>query len=270
MEQTKLKIAAIQMLSTPDWQRNLDIAENLIGQAAKNNAKFVILPEYFILITTPDDPKRLTIAEKLGEGKIQKRLAQIAQDYQIYLLAGTLTIKADNGDKFYNTSIIYTPGGAMLCHYNKIHLFKLDDGKYKYDEGVIFKAGDKITSAEIEGFRIGLSICYDLRFPELYRQMGVVDALVLPAAFTYLTGIAHWEVLCRARAIENQCYFAAIGQGGKHQCGRKTYGHSMIIDPWGKKISECELGEHIIYAELDKTVIHEVRTKLPALEHRQL
>ncbi len=270
VEQTKLQVAAIQMISGPKVEENLLRAEELVIKAGNENAKLVILPEFFIKITNPDDKSRLEMAEALANGPIQEKLSQIARDNKIYLLAGTLLIKDQNTNKYYNTSIVYAPDGSMLAHYEKIHLFKFDDGTHSYDEEATFSAGNKVVCCDIEGFKLGLSICYDLRFPELYRQMGIVDAIVLPSAFTYVTGEAHWEVLSRARAIENQCYFIAVNQGGEHLSGRKTYGHTMIVDPWGKKISGCELGEHIVYAELDKTKINEVRTKLPALWHRRV
>jgi predicted amidohydrolase len=267
---SSLKVAAIQMVSTPNWAENLERAAYLVTKAAEAQAKFVLLPEFFIQITASTDSSRFDIAEELGHGPIQKRLALIAREAQVYLLAGTLMIKDPVSRKFFNSSILYSPDGSMLCHYKKIHLFKFDDGTHNYDESATFVAGSEIVTVDIESFKVGLSVCYDLRFPELFRKMGVVDVVVLPSAFTYVTGKAHWEILSRARAIENQCYFVALNQGGEHLSGRKTYGHTMVIDPWGNKVSECELGECIVYATLEKSVIKNVRVSLPVLEHRRL
>lgn len=267
MVATSLKIAAIQMVSVKDWKSNLHQACLMIKEAAMAHAKLVVLPEFFIQITGQDDGKRLDIAEALGDGVIQRKLSQVAKECNIFLNAGTILIKASD-KQYYNTSIIYDQNGELLVYYNKIHLFKFKDENNEYDESITFKAGKDIVSADILGFKVGLSICYDLRFPELYRKMGELDFILLPSAFTYTTGKAHWEILARSRAIENQCYFIAANQGGIHEMGRHTYGHSMIIDPWGRVVSSCEEGNQIIYATIERDVIAEVRKKLPALEHR--
>jgi nitrilase len=166
--------------------------------------------------------------------------------------------------------LLISPDGATLAHYNKVHLFKFDDGLQRYDESEILLAGDKIVSCDILGFKFGLAICYDLRFPELFRAMDVVDIIVLPSAFTYQTGLAHWELLIRARAVENQCYFLGVNQGGVHETGRRTYGHSMLVDPWGEVLVSALEGEKIIYATINSDKISKVRSKLPALEHRRI
>lgn len=267
MVETSLKVAAIQMISAKDWKSNLQQACLMIKEAAMANAKLIVLPEFFIQITGQDDSRRLDIAEVLGDGFIQQKLSQIAKECNVFLNAGTILIKASD-NQYYNTSIVYNPNGELLAHYNKIHLFKFKDENNEYDESITFKAGKNIVSTDILGFNVGLSICYDLRFPELYRKMGELDLILLPSAFTYTTGKAHWEILARSRAIENQCYFIAVNQGGVHETGRHTYGHSMIIDPWGRIVSLCEEGNQIIYATIERQVIAEVRKKLPALEHR--
>ena len=267
MVETSLKVAAIQMVSVKDWKINLEMAKALIREASHKGAKLIVLPEFFIQITDADDPKRLAIAEGLGTGVIQNELAQIAKECSIFLVAGTILIKALNG-KYYNTSIVYNQDGEEVTYYNKIHLFKYADENSQYDESLTFVSGSDIVTVDILGFRVGLSICYDLRFPELYRKMGTLDLILLPSAFTYTTGKAHWKTLTLARAIENQCYFMAINQGGIHETGRHTYGHSMIIDPWGNILASCEEGNTIIYAEISKSTLIDIRSKLPALEHR--
>ena len=270
MTAKSLKVAALQMLSVPDWQMNLSTAARLIKEAASNSARLVVLPEFFIQICAPELKDRFAIAEELGNGVIQTELARLAVEHQVYLLAGSIPLKSAIMDKYYNAALMYAPDGNLLCAYNKIHLFKFNDGAVAYDEDVNFVAGEQIICCEIDGFKVGLSICYDLRFPELFRAMGVVDVILLPSAFTYQTGLAHWELLARARAVENQCYFVAVNQGGEHESGRKTYGHSLICDPWGELLASCAEGEQIIYAELSSLRLQEVRSKLPALEHRKL
>lgn len=267
MVETSFKVAAIQMVSVKDWKINLTTAKSLIKEASNKGAKLVVLPEFFIQITDIDDPKRLEIAEYLGTGVIQNELAKIARECNIFLVSGTILIKASDG-KYYNTSIVYNQAGEQVAYYNKIHLFKYADEISQYDESITFVSGSDIVTVDILGFRIGLSICYDLRFPELYRKMGQLDLILLPSAFTYTTGKAHWKILTVARAIENQCYFMAVNQGGIHETGRHTYGHSLIIDPWGGILASCEEGNIIIYANIDKSTLTEVRSKLSALDHR--
>lgn len=267
---SKLKVALIQMISVKDWQENLKHAAFLIKKSASCGANLVVLPEFFIQITDASDGNKFAIAERIGDGIIQSKLSDLARINNIYLLAGTILTKDGLDSKFYNTSILFSPEGELVVHYNKIHLFKFSDDKESYDESEFFNSGSDIVTLHIDDWKIGLGICYDLRFPEFFRTFGEIDAIVLPAAFTYTTGSAHWDILCRARAIENQCYFLAVNQGGKHETGRHTYGHTMVIDPWGKVISECLEGEHIVFADLDKSLINNIRKSLPALEHRKL
>lgn len=268
--ENNLKVAAVQMVSGTNWQANLDVAARLVALAASDGARVVVLPEFFIRIADTKDTEFLNIIESLGEGKIQTRLAQIARENQVYLVAGTIPIKVEGMCKCYNTCIVYNPHGEKVCHYHKIHLFKFDNGEQKFDEGVTFESGNEVVTFEIEGFTFGLTVCYDLRFPELFRKMAGVDGIILPAAFVHHTGKDHWEVLLRARAIENQCYVIASGQGGVHDNGRHTFGHSMVIDPWGKVDSVLANGEGVVVSLLEKSKIKLIRSQLPALDNRRL
>lgn len=266
----KLRIAALQMISTRDVTENLNKASKMIAEAAGNGAQVVVLPEFFAKITTSDDPYRTNHAEDFGCGAIQSYLKDIAVLHGIYIIAGSVLLNSSTANKFYNSCLVVSPDGAIIAHYDKIHLFKFNDGFQHYDESEILLAGDKIVSCDILGFNFGLAICYDLRFPELFRTLGLVDIIVLPSAFTYQTGLAHWELLIRARAVENQCYFLGVNQGGAHDTGRRTYGHSMLVDPWGEVIVSALEGEKIIYATIDSDKIRDIRTKLPAFEHRRI
>jgi|LauGreDrversion4_2_1035121.scaffolds.fasta_scaffold512593_2 nitrilase len=266
----ELKIAALQMVSTRDVAENLDKATQMIAEAASNGTQVVVLPEFFAKIATSEDPYRTSHSEMLNNGSIQAHLKAMAMLYSVYIIAGSILLDSHIQNKFYNSCLLISPDGATLAHYNKVHLFKFDDGLQRYDESEILLAGDKIVSCDILGFKFGLAICYDLRFPELFRAMDVVDIIVLPSAFTYQTGLAHWELLIRARAVENQCYFLGVNQGGVHETGRRTYGHSMLVDPWGKVLVSALEGEKIIYATINSDKISKVRSKLPALEHRRI
>ena len=254
------------MVSGLNFKENLDQAEALIKEAANLGAKLAVLPEFFIRIAEARDTEFQKITEELGDGKIQKRLQKIAKENKIYLVAGTIPIKAT--EKCYNTSLVYDDTGKMLCHYHKIHLFKFSNSKLNFDEGATFKAGNEVVTFNIGEFKFGLAVCYDLRFPELFRKMKKVDAIILPAAFLHHTGQDHWEVLLKARAIENQCYVIASGQGGIHENGRHTFGHSMIIDPWGKILSLLKTGPGVINAVMSKDYIEKTRQQLPALDNR--
>ncbi len=267
---TSLKVAAIQMTSTTHWKNNLDTAIDLIRQASKKGAKLIVLPEFFIRIGGQQHIEFTEIIEEIGIGKIQEALKKIAKECKIYLVAGTIPIKSKGNNKCYNTTIVYDHNGEMLCYYHKVHLFRLDKKEESIDESNFFMSGEDIVTFNIDDFSFGLSICYDLRFPELFREMAGVDAIILPAAFTHYTGKDHWEVLLRARAIENQCYVIASAQSGIHEAGRHTFGHSMIIDPWGKINSVLKDGEGFIISELNKEIIKEIRLTLPALQHKKL
>ncbi len=265
-----LKVAAIQMVSGKSIKDNLDIAGKLVAEAANLGAELAVLPEFFIRIANAADGELSQIVEPLGTGAIQEELSSIAKKNKIFLVAGTIPIKSDTDNRCYNTALVYNSDGELICHYHKIHLFKFDNGEYKFDEGVNFIHGDKFSSFNIGNFKFGLAICYDLRFPELFRNLAGVDAFILPAAFLHHTGVAHWEVLLRARAIENQCYVLASGQGGVHDNGRHTYGHSMLINPWGEIESVLESGAGIVMGTIQKSVLDKIRNELPALSNRRI
>jgi nitrilase len=265
-----MKAALLQMVSTTDVATNLDTAERLLAQAAQAGAELAVLPEYFCLLGQHDTDK-LAIAEAYGDGPMQQRLAAMAQSYGVCLVAGTLPISVP-GDSSHvsNTTLVYSAQGECVARYDKIHLFGFSRGTEAFDESRTIVAGDDVAVLQTSQLRVGLSICYDLRFPELYRAMGLCDLLVVPAAFTYTTGQAHWEILLRARAIENQCFVLAAAQGGKHVTGRRTWGHSMLVDPWGEILIQKPEGEGVVMGELDLAQLASVRASLPALQHRRL
>jgi predicted amidohydrolase len=269
-----MKIAALQMVSTPSVERNLDTARRLIAEAAAGGAALVGLPEYFCFMAQ-DDRDKLAIAEAPGDGPIQHALAEMARAHAVWIIGGTVPLRSGDADHVLNTSCVFAPDGRLAARYDKMHLFRYDNGRERYDEGRVLHPGDAPVAFDAEGLRVGLSVCYDLRFPELYRRLTFAegqrpcDLLAVPAAFTYTTGRAHWELLLRARAVENQCYVIAPAQGGTHETGRRTWGHSMIVDPWGEVLGVLPEGEGIVSAELDPARIASVRSQLPALQHRR-
>ena len=269
----EFRLAAVQMVSTPDVIENLRAASHLIRQAAEADAQLVLLPEYFCLMGLKDHDK-ITIREKYGAGLIQDQLAKLAQELKIYIVAGTIPLETEQVAKVYNSTLVFDPVGKNIARYDKMHLFSFQTADEHYDEANTLIAGSSPGLLEINhngvSWKMGLSICYDLRFPELYRALGEVDCHLVPAAFTYTTGKDHWEILLRARAIENQCYVLASAQGGIHINRRRTWGNSMFIDPWGD-IEQCLVaGEGIILGTLSKNKLDAVRSKLPALLHRKL
>jgi nitrilase len=273
MNTSELKVASIQMVSTPDIAENLKTAEGLVQAAARSGAQVAVLPEYFCLMGLKDTDK-VNAREALGSGPIQERLAAIALENHLYLVAGTLPLVASSPNKVLNTTLVFDPHGKQIARYDKIHLFGFQTAQESYEESATIEAGDTPGHLTINinqvNWRLGLSICYDLRFPELYRQMGQVDCHIIPAAFTYTTGKEHWEILLRARAIENQCYVLSSAQGGVHLNQRRTWGHSMLVDPWGTVLSDLSEGSGLITGILSKDKLKEVRSKLPALQHRKL
>ncbi|MEO3690261.1 carbon-nitrogen hydrolase family protein [Roseateles paludis] len=264
-----MKVAALQMVSGPDVAANLSAARRLLEQAAAQGARLAALPEYFCLIGQHDRDK-LAIAEDLGSGPMQQMLADAARELGLYVVGGTLPLKADTPDRVRNSTLVFDPQGQRIARYDKIHLFAFDNGRESYDEGRVLEAGSEPTSFEVDGLRVGLSVCYDLRFPELFRRYAPVDLLLVPAAFTHTTGQAHWELLLRARAVENQCYVLAPAQGGTHPNGRRTFGHTELIDPWGQVLAVQAEGEGVVIGEVDLARIAQVREQLPALKHRKL
>ena len=273
-----MRIAAVQMVSTPDVARNLDAARRLVAQAAAEGAALVALPEYFCLLGRHERDK-LALAEVPGDGPIQHALSALARDSRVWLIGGTLPMRvAGDADRACNACCVYAPDGTLAARYDKMHLFTFKAGGEDHDESRVLRAGDAPVAFEAcwpesgAALRVGLSVCYDLRFPELYRALGAAapcDLLSVPAAFTYPTGEAHWELLLRARAVENQAYVIAAAQGGRHENGRRTWGHSMIVDPWGEVLACLAEGEGVVSAELDRERIAEVRRRLPALAHRR-
>ncbi len=266
-----MKIAALQTVSTPDVDRNLDTAARLIAQAAQQGAQLAALPEYFCLMGQRDTDK-LAHAEAPGDGPIQTFLSQQAKQHGLWLIGGTLPLRCDTPQRARNACCVFAPDGTLAARYDKIHLFRYANERESYDEARVLEAGSEPVTVQAGGLRVGLSVCYDLRFPELYRALCTppCDVLSIPAAFTYTTGRAHWELLLRARAVENQCYVLAAAQGGRHENGRRTWGHSMVVDPWGEVLAVQAEGEGVVIADVDATKLAAVRAQLPALQHRRL
>jgi len=265
----KIQVAAAQMVSTPNPADNCETAARLVREAATAGAQLVLLPEYWAVLGGNEQDK-VEIAESAGDGPLQNFLANLARECGIWLLGGTLPLKSHQSDKVLNSLMAYAPDGTLASRYDKIHLFGFTRGEESYDESRTIVPGTKVAVLETPFARVGLSICYDLRFPELYRAMGQCDLIVMPAAFTATTGRAHWEVLLRARAIENQCYVLASAQGGLHPNGRRTWGHSMLVDPWGAVCAQLAEGEGLAAGEIDLDSMMGIRTSLPALQHRTL
>jgi nitrilase len=263
------RVAAVQMVSTPRVEENLQIAGRLVSEAVAQGADLVALPEYFPIMGLSDGDK-VKVREADGCGPIQDFLAETARQHAIWLVGGSLPLIASEEDKVLNACLVYNPQGERVARYDKIHLFGFHKGAERYKESTTIEAGHQPVTFATPFARVGLSICYDIRFPELYRALGVTDLLVIPAAFTETTGRAHWEILLRARAIENQCYVLAVAQGGKHENGRETHGNSMLIDPWGDILDRKAKGPGIVIGGIDHARIAEVRTSLPALTHRVL
>jgi predicted amidohydrolase len=266
---TSMKVAAIQMVSSPDVSENMAHARDLLEQAVAQGARIVLLPEYWPILGRRDTDK-LAVAEAPGAGPIQQWMAQLAAEKGIWLVGGTVPLLSVEAGKVLNTCLVYGPRGELLSRYDKIHLFGFTRGEESYNESRTISAGSDVASFESPIGRVGLSVCYDLRFPELYRALGTCALIVVPSAFTYTTGRAHWEILLRARAIENQCYVLAAAQGGLHQNGRRTWGHTMLVDPWGEMVAVLPEGEGCVLGELSAEVLHNTRESLPALKHRRL
>jgi len=262
-------VAAVQMVSTPDVDQNIATARRLVRQAAEGGAALVTLPEYWPIMGMSDADK-VAHAERADAGPIQAFMAEAAREYKIWLIGGTLPMVSSDAGRVLNTTLVYGPDGQPVGRYDKIHLFGFNRGSESYDEARTIVPGQTVGSFEAPFGRVGLSVCYDLRFPELYRAMGECALIVVPAAFTHTTGIAHWEVLLRARAIENQCYVLAAAQGGLHANGRRTFGHSMLVDPWGEVKAVLDEGEGVVSGEIDPVFLAKVRESLPALKHRKL
>ncbi len=263
-----MKVAAIQMVSRSIPETNIRTAETLLRQAKTAGAELAVLPEYWSIMGLRDTDKIAT-AEQATQGVLQTFISQMAQELRMIIVGGTIPLKSDDAHKIYNACLVFDASGVQIARYDKIHLFGFSNGDESYQESNTIQAGNDIVSFDSRIGKIGLGICYDLRFPELFRNMGPCSLLILPAAFTYTTGQAHWEILLRARAIENQCYVLASAQGGTHDSGRRTWGHSMVIDPWGKVLNCLEEGEGIVIADLELDAMQKIRDNLPALKHRR-
>ena len=270
-----MKVAAIQMVSAPRVQDNLDAARDLLEEAAGAGAELVALPEFFCLIAKGNADK-LAIREAPGDGPIQRFLAQCARDFKLWVVGGTVPLFTPRGDptRLRSASLVFDPSGTCVARYDKMHLFRFDNGDERHDETRLLDPGAAPATFELPSrdghtWRVGLSVCYDLRFPEFYRALAA-DLLLVPSAFTVPTGRAHWELLLRARAVENLAYVLAPAQGGLHENGRRTWGHSMLVDPWGEVLAERGEGPALVCGDIDAKRLHACREQLPALAHRVL
>jgi deaminated glutathione amidase len=278
-----MKIAALQMISSTRVDANLRTADRLLAEAKAQGAELAVLPEYFCLLGANDTDKvqiREAPSVPSMEGPLQSFLRDAAKSYGMTIVGGTIPLDCGDDAHIFNTTLVYAPSGERLARYDKVHLFRFARGNESYDESRTIKQGSAPVSFHLKDhsgapWKIGLSICYDLRFPEHYRalsQDGACDLMLVPSAFTYTTGKAHWQTLLRARAIENQCFVLASAQGSggdlKHDNGRQTFGHSLVYDPWGELMAMKENGEGVVCADISKQRIAEVREQLPALTHR--
>ena len=275
--QKNIRAAAVQMISSTNPDANIDTMKRLVRQAAEQGADWVLLPEYWPLMGCKDTDK-LAFAEPLvgsnfsetRSARFQTTLSETAAEYGVVLFGGTIPLESPDAGKVMNTMLVYDRDGTQIGLYHKMHLFGFSGLGERYAEADTISAGGDVPKLAADGVPLAAGVCYDLRFPEFFRAQQPFDVLLLPAAFTYTTGKAHWELLLRARAVENQCYVIASAQGGEHESGRRTFGHSMIIDPWGEILDILPEGEGIVIADLDAARLQSVRTRLPALKHRLL
>ncbi len=263
------RIAAVQMASGPNVQGNLHEAARLVAMAAEQGAKLVALPEHFAIMGIKDRDK-VAVREAEGRGPIQQFLSDTAKKHKIWLVGGSVPLVASVPGKVRNSCLLYDDKGELVARYDKIHLFGLDLGNEHFHEETTIEPGGEVVVANSPFGRLGLSVCYDLRFPELYRAMKEVDIILVPSAFTETTGKAHWEALVRARAIENLAYVLAPAQGGYHVSGRETHGNSMIVDPWGVILDRLQRGSGVVIAGVNPLYQASLRKSLPALTHRTL
>ena len=263
------RVAALQMVSTPEVMSNLESAGRLIAAAAAAGARLVALPENFYLIGRHEADK-VKVREPEGEGPIQSFLAAAARRHRVWIVGGTAPISCPDPGRIRSACLVFDDSGSRVARYDKIHLFRFEAGDERYDESRTLEPGASALAVQSPFGRLALSVCYDVRFPELYRELGDFDAMFVPSAFTVPTGAAHWETLLRARAIENQAYVIAPAQGGLHASGRRTHGHSMVVDPWGEVLAVRAEGEGVVLAEMDTERVREVRASLPAVANRRL
>ena len=268
-----MKVAAIQMVSALTREANLASARVLLEQAAATGAELAVLPEYFCLMGARDTDK-LALRETPGVGAVQDFLSTAARELGLWIVGGTLPMDSGEDGHVFNTSLAYSPAGECIARYDKIHLFFYDNGRERYDERRVITPGTEpvlfdLPSRDGHRWRIGLSVCYDLRFPELYRALARqgADLLLVPSAFTHTTGAAHWEVLLRARAIENLAWVLAPAQGGTHENGRRTWGQSLVIDPWGTVVAQQASEAGVVLFDIDAAQTAACRAQLPALSH---
>jgi nitrilase len=287
--QEPFKVAAVQMVSEPSLEANLGAAEELIADATDQGAKLVVLPEWFCFMGRSERDK-LAIREADGDGPIQSFLARVAAKRRAWVIAGTVPLRADDPGRLRNSSLVFDDAGRRVARYDKIHLFDFTDTfapqpgsgelrggspprpieQERYRESSTVEPGTTPVAIDSPFGRIGLSICYDVRFPELYRRLAPMDLITVPSAFTATTGAAHWDLLVRARAVENLAWVIAPAQGGHHLNGRRTHGHTMVVDPWGKVLGSLAHGPGVVVAEIDPSYQAKVRASLPALAHRVL
>ena len=266
---SRSRVAAVQMVSGPEVGPNLAEAERLIGIAAAEGAQLVVLPEYFPIMGM-DERDKVKVREEPGAGPIQQFLSDAAKRHRIWLVGGSAPLAASTPEKVRNATLVYDDAGKLVARYDKIHLFGFEMGAESYSEPRTIEPGSDVVTFDTPVGRVGLSICYDLRFPELYRAMGPVDLILVPAAFTATTGRSHWETLLRARAVENLTYVLAAAQGGRHPNGRETHGDSMLIDPWGVVVERLPRGPGVVVGDIDREHMRRLRANLPALEHRTI
>ncbi|GAB3027422.1 carbon-nitrogen hydrolase family protein [Bowmanella dokdonensis] len=264
-----VNLVAVQLVSTPKPEENLAQVEQQLKGLENKGPQLVVLPECFACFGG-SDKAQLAIAEEEGQGPVQDKLAALAKQHGIYLVAGSLPIKAGD-DKFFATSLLFSPAGEQIALYRKIHLFdvEVEDGTGTYLESRYTRPGNQVVVVETDFGRIGMAICYDLRFPGLFQAMGQVEFMVLPAAFTKVTGQAHWWALLQARSIEMQCFVVAADQGGRHANGRETFGHSAILSPWGETLISLQEGPGLIQARVGLTELEKIRQRMPVMQHNQ-
>jgi predicted amidohydrolase len=265
--QSMFRVAAIQMASGPNVAGNLQEARRLVELAAATGARIIALPEYFAIMGMKDTDK-VAAREKDGAGPIQDFLAEQARRHRVWIVGGSIPLEAGVAEKVRNACLVYNQEGERVARYDKIHLFGLELGNERYSEERTIEPGAGVVTVDSPYGRLGISVCYDLRFPELYRAMGDVDLIFVPSAFTETTGKAHWDTLVRARAIENLAYVVAPAQGGYHVNGRETHGHTMIVDPWGVVLDRLPRGSGVVVAGVNPTYQTKVRRSLPALTHK--
>jgi deaminated glutathione amidase len=263
------RVAAIQMVSAPELGPNLESAGRLVAAAKAAGARLVALPENFYLIGRHEADK-VKLAEKDGAGPVQDFLSHVSRSHGVWVVGGTAPLSSSDGQRVRGACLVYDDSGRRVGRYDKMHLFRFASGDERYDETRTVEPGDAPLAVDSPFGRLAISVCYDVRYPELYRALGAFDAMFVPSAFTVPTGAAHWETLLRSRAIENQAYVVAPAQGGRHASGRSTYGHSMIVDPWGEVLGVQPEGEGMVLAEIDLERVREVRAALPAQDNRRL